>query len=293
MKQSDWRPLNLMNDRTIADLKREIILRSAGKVEQPAEMLLILFSHILGREKTWLLAHPDQPIAENSQHALEIAWSRLSEGEPLAYITGIQAFFGLDFIVTPHVLIPRPETELLIEAAIGWLSGHPNARKAIDIGSGSGCIAVSIAKTFKDLQFLATDISPQALHVAHQNALRHSVDKQIRFLATDLLEGISETFDLVCANLPYIPSGKLSEINSIVFEPGLALDGGNTGLDFISRLLEQLPTKLNTPGCCLLEIEETLGREILTLARNNFPHDQVSLKQDLAGKDRLLVIIRD
>jgi release factor glutamine methyltransferase len=224
---------------------------------------------------------------------LEAAWSRLCDGEPLAYITGTQAFFDLDFIVTPHVLIPRPETELLVEAAILWLSAHPNARKAGDIGTGSGCIAVSLAKAFEDLQILATDISPHALQVAHQNALHHAVDKQLRFLSLDLLDGVNETFDLVCANLPYIPSGKLNEVNSIAFEPALALDGGDTGLHYISRLLDQLPTKLNTPGCCLLEIEETLGQEVLTLARNNFPHNEVSLKQDLAGKDRLLVILRE
>jgi release factor glutamine methyltransferase len=282
-----------MNEITIADLKKELIQRSAGKVEQPAEMLLVLLSHILGRDKTWVLAHPDQPIAENSQHALEAAWSRLSDGEPLAYITGTQAFFGLDFIVTPHVLIPRPETEILVETSILWLSEHPNARKAVDIGTGSGCIAVSLAKTFDDLQILATDISPDALHVAHQNALRHAVTRQIRFLSSDLLAGINESFDLVCANLPYIPSSKLPEVNSIAFEPNLALDGGDTGLHHISKLLEQLPSKLNTPGCCLLEIEETLGQEVLTLARNNFPHSEVSLKQDLAGKDRLLVILRE
>lgn len=282
-----------MNEITIADLKKELLKQSAGKVEQPAEMLLILLSHILGRDKTWVLAHLDFVIAENSQHALEVAWSRLCEGEPLAYITGMQAFFGLDFIITPHVLIPRPETELLVETAILWLSEHPNARKAVDIGTGSGCIAVSLAKAFDDLQVLATDISPQALHVAHQNALRHGVEKQIRFSASDLLDGINETFDLVCANLPYIPSRKLIEVNSIAFEPNLALDGGDTGLHHISKLLEQLPSKLNTPACCLLEIEETLGREVLTLARNHFPHDQVSFKQDLAGKDRLLVIFRE
>jgi release factor glutamine methyltransferase len=282
-----------MNEITIADLKKELIRRSAGKVEQPAEMLLILLSHVLGRDKTWVLAHPDFVIAEKSQHALEAAWSRLCEGEPLAYITGTQAFFGLDFFVTPHVLIPRPETELLVEAAIGWLNGHPNARKAVDIGTGSGCIAVSLAKTFADLQILATDISPEALHVANQNALHHTVDKQIRFLVSDLLDEVNETFDLVCANLPYIPSSKLSEVNSIAFEPNLALDGGDTGLHHISKLLEQLPSKLNTPACCLLEIEETLGQEVLTLARYNFPHNEVSLKQDLAGKDRLLLILRE
>jgi release factor glutamine methyltransferase len=282
-----------MNEITIADLKKELIQRSAEKVEQPVEMLLVLLSHILGRDKTWVLAHPDQTIAENSQHAMEAAWLRLCVGEPLAYITGTQAFFGLDFIVTPHVLIPRPETELLVESAIVWLKGHPYSRKAVDIGTGSGCIAVSLTKTFDDLQILATDISPEALHVAHQNALHHAVARQIRFLTSDLLEEINETFDLVCANLPYIPSSKLSEVNSIAFEPGLALDGGVSGLDTISRLLEQLPIKLNTPGCCLLEIEETLGSKVLTLARNNFPHDQVSLKQDLAGKDRLLLILRE
>lgn len=278
---------------TIADLKKELLKQSAEKVEQSVDMLLILFSHVLGRDKTGLLAHQDQPIDSNSKHTLEAAWSRLCEGEPLAYITGTQAFYGLNFIVTPHVLIPRPETELLVETAIGWLSEHPNARKAVDIGTGSGCIAVSLAKFFTDLQILATDISPEALHVAHQNALCHVVVNQIRFLVSDLLEGIDETFDLVCANLPYIPSSKLSEVNSIAFEPLLALDGGNIGLDYISRLLEQLPPKLNTPGCCLLEIEETLGWEVLTLARNNFPHDQVSLNQDLAKKDRLLVILRE
>jgi len=263
-----------------------------GKVDRPGEMVLVLLGHVLGKDKAWLLAHPEFVIENPAKNAVELASSRLCRGEPLAYITGTREFYGLAFKVNPHVLIPRPETELLVENALLWLRKLPNARKAIDIGTGSGCIAISLASTIKDLSLMATDISPEALLVARQNALHHKVAEQIHFLESDLLNGIDETFDLVCANLPYIPSKKLTEVNSIAFEPGLALDGGDTGLDYISRLLEQLPTKLNTPGCCLLEIEETLGQEVISIAHQYFPGDQVRLMQDLSGKDRLLVIER-
>ena len=292
MRLNDWQPSKPMTEISISDLKRDLVKVAKGKVERPGEMVLILLGHVLGQDKAWLLAHPEFAVDDRSKSAMELAWSRLCMGEPLAYITGTREFYGLAFKVNPHVLIPRPETELLVENALLWLREHPKSRKAIDIGTGSGCIAVSLASTIKDLSVIATDISPEALQVARQNALHHKVAERIRFLETDLLNGIDETFDLVCANLPYIPSKKLTEVNSIAFEPGLALDGGDTGLDHISRLLEQLPTKLNSPGCCLLEIEETLGQEVVSIARQIFPGDQVSLKQDLAGKDRLLVIER-
>ena len=263
-----------------------------GKVDRPGEMVLVLLGHVFGKDKAWLLAHPEFVIDDRSKSAMELAWSRLCMGEPLAYITGTREFYGLAFKVNPHVLIPRPETELLVEHALLWLREHPKARKAIDIGTGSGCIAISLASTIKDLSLMATDISPEALQVARQNALHHKVAERIRFLESGLLNGMDETFDLVCANLPYIPSKKLTEVNSIAFEPGLALDGGENGLLFINKLLEQLPSRLNSPGCCLLEIEETLGHQVVSIARHIFPGNQVSLKQDLAGKDRLLVIER-
>ncbi len=158
------------------------------------------------------------------------------------------------------------------------------------MGTGSGCIAVTLATRNPSLQITATDISRKALNVAEENADNHQVGAQIVFEQTDLLPDGNQTFDLICANLPYIPSKKLPEVNTIEFEPTLALDGGEDGLDLIRRLLAHLPQKLNRPGLALVETEATLGAETLSLAIKAFPQADVRLLKDLAGLDRLVRI---
>jgi release factor glutamine methyltransferase len=269
----------------------------------------VLLAHVLDRPRSWLLAHPEADLSPARQAALMEALSRLEGGELLPYVLGHWEFFGLDFIVTPDVLIPRPETELLVEHAIGWLQAHSGRRQAADIGTGSGCIAVSLAVHVPDLQLLATDISPAALDVATRNAHKHRVADRIDFVDCDLLPIEDNTgsnqqlpssvvrhpssvirhpsFDLLCANLPYIPTPTLHSLPIHGREPTLALDGGADGLDVIRRLVAMLSQVMAPGGICLLEIEALQGPAVLSLVKNIIPNARVTLHQDLSGKDRL------
>lgn len=259
-------------------------------IEQPYQAALILLAHVLQKTKTWVLAHPETHLNPDQKTQLEALVQRLQAGEPLPYLTGKQAFFGLDFAVSPAVLIPRPETELLVEEALDWLDGHPGATHALDVGTGSGCIAVSLATRKPWLSINATDLSAEALKLAEQNAETNHVRDQIMFEQADLMPSVDQSFDLVCANLPYIPTNKLEEVNTLGFEPTLALDGGVDGLRLIRRLLELLPSRINAPALILLETEATLGAETLALANQTFPRADVRLLPDLAGRDRLVRI---
>ena len=259
-------------------------------IEQPYQAALILLAHVLQKTKTWVLAHPETHLNPDQKTQLEALVQRLQAGEPLPYLTGKQAFFGLDFAVSPAVLIPRPETELLVEEALNWLDGHPGATHALDVGTGSGCIAVSLATRKPWLSINATDLSAEALKLAEQNAETNHVRDQIMFEQADLMPSVDQSFDLVCANLPYIPTNKLEEVNTLGFEPTLALDGGVDGLRLIRRLLELLPSRINAPALILLETEATLGAETLALANQAFPRADVRLLPDLAGRDRLVRI---
>lgn len=258
--------------------------------EQPRQVALVLLAHVLKKPKTWVLAHPEAVLSPEQNSQIERLFQRLEAGEPLPYLTGTQAFFGLDFVVTHHTLIPRPETELLVEEALNWLDHHPEVKNALDVGTGSGCIAVTIASRKPNLTVSGTDISAEALKIAQLNAAAHRVEAQITFSQADLLPEGAGKFDLVCANLPYIPTAKLTEVNTLGFEPNLALDGGPDGLGLILRLLNSLPSRLSEPGLALLETESTLGEETLTLAKAAFPLADVQLRQDLAGRDRLIRI---
>ena len=161
--------------------------------------------------------------------------ARLESGQPLPYVLGAWEFYGLTFELTPDVLIPRPETELLVEQALEWLADRPAPLLAADVGTGSGCIAISLAVHAPQLRLLASDLSWPALQVARSNLARHRVEGQISLLQCDLLPPLSLPFDLLVANLPYIPSPVLPGLKLSLSEPPLALDGGLDGLDFIRR----------------------------------------------------------
>lgn len=213
-----------------------------------------------------------------------------TRGIPLPYILGHWEFFGLDFLVTPDTLIPRPETETLVEYALDWLREQPRRRSAADVGTGTGCIAISLATQIPDLRFVCTDISFPALSVAGQNAQKHGVENRIDFVQADLLSCARTTFDLICANLPYIPSQKLRELEIYGREPSLALDGGPDGLDLIGRMLQESRQRLSGSGLLLLEIEAEQGAAVLSLAQNTFQDGRVHLQSDLAGRDRLVLV---
>ena len=300
---------------------RETKARLATVSSTPSLDAQVLLAHITGKPRTWLLAHPETLLTPHESQQIVEALQKLESGFPLPYLLGEQEFFGLKFKITPDTLIPRPETELLVETALAWLNQLPfHTEKgtecegvyAADIGTGSGCIAVSLAVHCPELHVVATDLSSAALAVAQQNAEIHHVADRITFLKADLLD--LQSFDqrlkiaaqdrssaihyplpithysLLTANLPYIPTSTLYTLEVYRHEPTLALDGGPDGLALIRPLLLQTATCLAPGGLILLEIEATQGKAAQELAHQHFPQALIEIRPDLAGHDRLLVI---
>ena len=264
--------------------------RLARLSDTPALDAQVLLAHILDKSRAWVLAHPEAKLTSGQQAALGSAVRRLEGGEALPYVLGGWEFFGLEFILTPDVLIPRPETELLVEAALRWLRTHPDRRCAADIGTGSGCIAVSLAVNVPDLHMIATDISRTAVNVARRNAEKFDVTGRMDFFCCDLLPEDMQPLDLVAANLPYIPSKTLRRLRVHGREPVLALDGGADGLDIIRRLMAGAPCCLAPGGLLLVEIEASQGAKVLSLACDAFAEAEIHLRQDLSGRDRLVEV---
>ena len=265
--------------------------------DTPALDASVLLAQIVQKPRTWVMAHPELKLTTEQRKQLDDLLLRLEGGESFPYVLGHWEFFGMDFEITPDVLIPRPETELLVERAIAWLQESPVRRTVADIGTGSGVIAVAMAVNVPDANIIATDISENALDVAKKNATKFEVDDRIEFIQCDLLPPKPAFFtteqhlDLICANLPYIPTDTLRDLPVYGREPTLALDGGNDGLEVIRRLLNLGPEWLAPNGMMLLEIEATRGIQALNLACDLFSEATIHLHQDLAGQDRLLEIM--
>ncbi len=258
--------------------------------ETPSLEAQALLAKFLGTSRAYLLAHPEHLLDETSLEQLGQALKRLCQGEPLPYVLGEQEFYGLPIKVTPAVLIPRPETELLVEQAITWLRQHPTRRHAADVGTGSGCIAASLAHHIPDLMVLAVDRSRLALQVARENLQRLRLSQRVHLLQADLLSPVHASFDLICANLPYIPTPRLAELRVAQFEPRDALDGGPEGLDLILRLLQQAPYRLAPGGLLLAEIDASQALILRELAHSYFPRAEITIHPDLAGISRLLAV---
>lgn len=280
----------------IGDYFISLSARLGGKSDTPNLDAQVLLAHMLGKPRAWVLAHPETTLTPKHGRALEKALRQLEDGVPLPYVLGRWEFFGLEFIVKPGVLIPRPETELLVETALHWLRAHPERRRVVDIGTGSGCIAIALAANVPDVHISATDISSDAIDVARRNAKKLGVDDRIEFFCCDLFPSRQtfnlqrSTYDLIVANLPYIPTETLRGLRVYGREPTLALDGGADGLDIIRRLLDLAPCHLAPGGLMLLEIEASQGPAVLSLAYDAFAEAEISQHHDLAGRDRLIRI---
>lgn len=280
----------------MALLLSDITNRLTSLSDTPALDASVLLAHTLNKSRSWVLARPELTLTSEQNNRLSESLARLESGEPFPYILGHWEFFGMEFEITPDVLIPRPETELLVEKAITWLQESPVRRTVADIGTGSGAIAVSIAVHVPGTNILATDISPQALEVARKNSRKFGVENRIEFFQCDLLPARPESFsteqhlDLICANLPYIPTEILHSLPVYGREPTLALDGGADGLDLFRRLMKLAPNWLAPNALILLEIEATRGIQALSLACDIFSEAEIHLHQDLTGRDRLLEI---
>lgn len=277
-------------------LLSDISARLASFSDTPALDASVLLARIMERSRSWILAHPELTLTDEQQKQLDTSLSRLQNGEPFPYVLGRWEFFGLEFEVTPDVLIPRPETELLVEKAIAWLQKNPTKRNVADVGTGSGAIAVSIAVNVPNVNIIATDISAKALQVAKRNAEKHGASGRIEFVECDILPhplplSLRERgVDLLCSNMPYIPTNTLKHLPIYQREPTLALDGGDDGLDIFRKLLNIVTDWLAPNALMLLEIESTLGEQTMQLARQHFSTAQIKLHHDLIGRDRLLEI---
>ncbi len=245
---------------------------------------------MLDKPKEWVISHSSDELSDPQQKQLDQLLERLINGEPLAYLTGKKAFYGMDFYVTKDVLIPRPETELIVEEAIQWLTDHPSKRTAADVGTGSGIIAVTLADAIPDIKITAFDISPSALQVAQKNCEAYNHQDQITFIQNDLLDGIAQKFDLIVANLPYIPTATLKDLPDLRHEPQDALDGGEDGTRFIAPLLRQSMDCLRPGGLILLEIESSISEIVSAIVRKYFQDAKIDVLFDYAHFPRIIKI---
>lgn len=278
-------------------------LRDAGSESARLDAELLL-GHVLSIGRASLLAHPEAPLGPAQSEAYEQNLRRRERGEPVAYIRGIKEFYGLALFVDDRALIPRPETERLVELALARLRSlltdrpRPELAPALrvwDVGTGSGAICVALAVEARrrgygrDVRFLATDVSGDALAVAVENAVSHGVADLIESATADLLDQPAQLpLELIVANLPYIPSAEVPQLAvAASFEPPDALDGGPDGLAHIRRLLSQLPAALGGEGSCLLEIGAGQAEALTADVEQLLPGWQVTIEKDLAGLPRV------
>jgi len=257
----------------------------------------VLLMHALGLDRTSLYQRFDDELTGDDSVAFTGLLSRRQNHEPLAYITGHREFFALDFEVTRAALIPRPETETLVELAISFARSQfaDQPITIADIGTGSGIIAVSIATALPNAHIIATDVSPEALALARRNAESHGVSNRVDLREGDLLDPVDKPVDIIAANLPYVTTKQWEtsppEIRG--HEPRLALDGGSDGLDVIRRLVAEASAHLADNGALFCEIGDWQGGVVRDRAMHAFPGARIDVHPDLAGRDRVLTVVRN
>lgn len=250
----------------------------------------LLLAHVLGVERTHVVAHPEREITDDEADAFKDAIERRASGTPFQYITGKQEFYGLEFEVTPDVLIPRPDTEVIVDGARDLWNGlsERDGRWVLDLGTGSGCIAVTLAKQLEGARVVATDVSAAALAVAKRNAERLGAD--VRIVEADLVEAFAGPFAMIATNLPYIPATVVEGLQIEVrdFEPRVALVGGPDGLDLYRKFFDDLPRVLAPDGYVLCECGFTQADALQGLAEERGLRF-VDRLDDLQGIPRTIV----
>jgi len=250
----------------------------------------ILVAHVLKSSRERLHSHPDRQLTVAQRARLRRLTSRRAARVPLPYLVGEREFFGHMFRVTPAVLIPRPSSELLVELAIDWLTTHPNARRVIDLGTGSGAVAISVAEAVPQVRIEARDVSAPALRVANQNIAHYRLRRRITTVKANLLRGAAPA-DVILANLPYIPEAlRRIRPKELEYEPALALDGGKDGLALIRAALSQAPAAVKPGGLLLFECDPAQTRRIVRLAQGQWTAATTSVHRDLAGLNRVVRI---
>ena len=277
----------------------------------------VLLAHCLGLRKEEIFTNQDTQIDENKEKKFFEMIARHVEGEPIAYITHKKEFYGLDFYVDSRVLIPRPETELLIDEVLKRITSlgiprppietpkginlqnptEPAAQsiplEILDMGTGSGCITIALSKKLPKARFMATDISEDALEVAEKNATKHNVLGRIDFVGANLLGNVNGQFDIIVANLPYIGEKKFNTVSKEVkkYEPYVALFGGDNGLQIYERLFKQICERDWRPRFLIGEFGFEQGEEMRKILNKYFPEDSIEIVKDYASIERLFVIV--
>ena len=282
----------MSEQKSIADSLRDATqaLRTAGVPEARRDAGALL-SFVIGKDRTFLISHAEDRIDEVHLEHFREAVARRAQGEPLQYITGVQDFYGREFRVTPDVLIPRPETELLVEAALEVVAGV-SMPLICDVGIGSGCIAVTLLCERTDARAVGVDVSEATLEIASQNARRHGVNERIELRISDCFDGLDPTaFDLVVSNPPYVSAGALAGLQREVrdHEPMVALSPGVDGLRVIRRLLGDSPAFLKPNGHLIMEIGFDQGERVQTLIDQTLWH-LVEIRPDLQSIPRIVVL---
>jgi release factor glutamine methyltransferase len=277
----------------INDASTKLAAAGVPNARFDAEMLL---RHALGRDRAWLLAHIQDGIDDEHRTIFERTIERRALREPLQYITGQQEFWGLDFLVTADVLIPRPETEWIVETALGAVPGRNKPVLIADLCTGSGCIAVSLAKELQSARIFATDTSAKALDVARENARRHEVRGGIRFLEGDLFGPLEELdirgqLDIIVSNPPYVPSEERRTLQPEVrdYEPAAALFAGPDGTELHRRIIGTAPRFLKGKGLLIMEMGLGQADKLRQMVRDTGVYDSPHLLKDLAGIERVIV----
>lgn len=260
---------------------------SASDIDDSAFEAEILLRHVLKITRPLLYQKLDEELNRVDEDSYSQLIKRRQQGEPTAYITGHREFYGLDFYVDRHVLIPRPESELLVEKTLEIARGR-DMTNIVDVGTGCGAIAISLAKNLTGIKIYATDISLPALKVAESNCRRHDVTDRIELLQGDMLEPLPGPVNLIIANLPYVKKSDLPENGPLRFEPVLALDGGRDGLSLIERLCRQAKGEITNGGYMILEIGEGQANTVNDIIHELFPAARVEITGDYAGIDRVV-----
>jgi len=256
----------------------------------------VLLSHIILKDRVWLITHRDDVLDDNHQREFADVIQRRTRREPLQHIIGNQEFWGLEFIVSPDVLIPRPETEFIIEAALAIVQDRNTPVRIIDLCTGSGCIAVSLAKELTAARVIATDASEKALTVARENTRRHGVSEHIRFLLGDLFEPLEELdirgqIDIIVSNPPYVQAGDLSTLQPEVrdYEPEMALIAGPGGTEIAKRIIQIAPEYLKKNGTLIMEMGLGQADALTRMVEATGAYGDRELLKDLAGIERVII----
>jgi release factor glutamine methyltransferase len=272
-------------------LSKAIARLTADNVPSPRLNAELLLMFTLNCDRAYLFAYPERELTSEEKSRYESALAERVRGVPAQYITGHQEFWGMDLIVTPAVLIPRPETEHVIETVLelhgAEVRGPKSKVRIVDVGTGSGCIALALAKELPRAEIHATDISPDALEIARANAARHQFDRRIHFRQADLLEGVKRDFDFVVSNPPYVGDSEEDQVQLEVrkFEPRNAVFAGPKGTEVIARLIPQARQILRPGGWLIMEISGTIAEEVRKLLED---WQDVQIKPDLQSIPRVV-----